>query len=74
MTLNNIFVRISCDKRNEGCILISERTKEPLGPALYALGDMVWVRIGNYPYWPAMVGVIVKFNFFLTNFDWEKIG
>jgi hypothetical protein len=55
---------ISCNKRSEGCILTSERAKEPLGPALYSLGDMVWVRIGNYPYWPAMVGVPAKFNFF----------
>ncbi len=51
----------------------SERAKEPLGQPLYALGDMVWVRIGNYPYWPAMVGVIVKFNFFPPNFALEKM-
>ena len=33
----------------------AERVKEAPGVALYSLGDMVWVRIGTYPYWPAMV-------------------
>jgi hypothetical protein len=39
---------------NEG-MFDADRPVEPLGPPLYSLGDMVWVKIGSHPYWPAMV-------------------
>jgi len=44
-----------------------ESPARPLGPPEYEQGDLVWVRLGNYPWWPAMVSyqgcIFCTFNF-----------
>ena len=37
---------------------MSPAPARPVGPPEHGLGDLVWVRLGNYPWWPALVSLI----------------
>ena len=41
---------------------MSPAPARPVGPPEHGLGELVWVRLGNYPWWPALVSVISSFR------------